>query len=96
MLVKFDKSGKWVVTRFIKDHTHPHTVSSNRPSRNTLLGDGKDKRIQELSMEVERQDRFCELDRGLLIRLLNNVEEQTQVLSSKVEFVVNIVKEFES
>lgn len=28
MLVKVNKSGKWVVTRVVKDHTHPLIVSS--------------------------------------------------------------------
>lgn len=36
MLVKFDKSGKWVVTRFVKDHTHPLVVSSIPPSNNMV------------------------------------------------------------
>lgn len=36
MLVKVDKSGKWVVTRFVKEHTHPLIVSG-RPSRNAMV-----------------------------------------------------------
>ena len=36
MLVKLNKSGKWVVTRFIKDHTHPLVVSG-RPSRGSMV-----------------------------------------------------------
>ena len=36
MLVKLNKSGKWVVTRFVKDHTHPLVVSS-RPSRSSMV-----------------------------------------------------------
>ncbi|XP_059660009.1 protein FAR1-RELATED SEQUENCE 8-like isoform X2 [Cornus florida] len=35
MLVKVNKSGKWVVTRFEKEHTHP-LVISGRPSRNAM------------------------------------------------------------
>lgn len=29
ILVKMEKSGKWVVTRFVKDHNHPLVVCSN-------------------------------------------------------------------
>lgn len=29
ILVKMEKSGKWVVTRFIKDHNHPLVVTAN-------------------------------------------------------------------
>lgn len=36
MLVKVNKSGKWVATRFVKDHTHPMLVSG-QPSRNTMV-----------------------------------------------------------
>lgn len=36
MLVKVSKSGKWIVTRFEKDHTHPLVVSG-RPSRNAMV-----------------------------------------------------------
>lgn len=36
MLAKVNKSGKWAVTRFIKDHTHPLVVS-NRPSQSCMV-----------------------------------------------------------
>lgn len=29
ILVKMEKSGKWVVTRFVKDHNHPLVVTAN-------------------------------------------------------------------
>ncbi|XP_028782717.1 protein FAR1-RELATED SEQUENCE 5-like [Neltuma alba] len=29
ILVKLEKSGKWVVTRFVKDHNHPLIVTAN-------------------------------------------------------------------
>lgn len=93
VLVKISKSGKWVVTRFEKDHTHPLVVST-RPSRNSV--DGKDRRIQELTMELEHQDQLCELYRDQLITFLNNVEEQTEFLSTKIQVVVNTVQSFES
>ncbi|KAJ0051990.1 hypothetical protein Pint_03096 [Pistacia integerrima] len=58
--------------------------------------DIKDRRIQELTMELEHQDQLCELYRGMLIGFLNNVDKQTELLSRKVEVVVNSVKEFEN
>lgn len=36
ILVKVDKSGKWIITRFEKDHTHPLIVSE-RPSWNSVV-----------------------------------------------------------
>ena len=47
-------------------------------------------------MEVEHQDQLCELYRGQLITFLKNVEEQTEVLSTKIEVAVNSVRKVES
>ncbi|XAR60878.1 hypothetical protein NMG60_11034416 [Bertholletia excelsa] len=93
MLVKVNKSGKWVVTRFEKDHTHPLVISS-RPSQNAM--DAKDRRIQELTMELECQDRLCDLYREHIVVFLKNIEEQTDVLSSKIQKVVKNVEEVEA
>nr|GMD15703.1 protein FAR1-RELATED SEQUENCE 5-like [Ipomoea batatas] len=92
MLVKLDKSGKWVVTRFVKEHTHPLIVSG-RPSRNAM--DHKDRRIHELTMELDRQDRLCELYRDQLNTLLKYIEEQIEVVSGKVQVVVSNVNQVE-
>ncbi|XP_031100498.1 protein FAR1-RELATED SEQUENCE 5-like isoform X2 [Ipomoea triloba] len=92
MLVKIDKSGKWVVTRFVKEHTHPLIVSG-RPSRNAM--DHKDRRIHELTMELDRQDRLCELYRDQLNTLLKYIEEQIEVVSGKVQVVVSNVNQVE-
>uniref|UniRef100_A0A5B6YW85 FAR1 domain-containing protein n=1 Tax=Davidia involucrata TaxID=16924 RepID=A0A5B6YW85_DAVIN len=93
MLVKVNKSGKWVVTRFVKEHTHP-LVISGRPSRNAM--DSKDRRIQELTIELERQDRLCDLYREQITTFLQNVEDQTDMLSTKILVVVNNVRELET
>ncbi|CAA2954961.1 FAR1-RELATED SEQUENCE 5-like [Olea europaea subsp. europaea] len=93
MLVKVDKAGKWVVSRFVKEHTHPLVVSG-RPSRNQM--DHKDRRIQVLTLELEHQDKLCALYREQLITLLKNVEEHTELLSSKIQEVVGNVREFET
>ncbi|KAK3003312.1 hypothetical protein RJ639_018334 [Escallonia herrerae] len=93
MLVKVSKSGKWVVTRCVKDHTHP-LVISDRPSRNAM--DSKDRRIQELTTELKHQDQLCALYRGQLITFLKNVEEQTELLSTKIQIAVDNVRECET
>lgn len=46
-------------------------------------------------MELEHQDRLCDLYRGLLFTFMKNFEEQTELLSTKVEVVVNNIREFE-
>ncbi|XP_062081255.1 protein FAR1-RELATED SEQUENCE 5-like [Humulus lupulus] len=93
MLVKVNKSGKWAVTRFEKDHTHPLVVS-DRPSWSPF--DSKDRKIEELTMELEHQDQLCESYRELLLTFLKNIEEQTEMLSTKIRHVVNNIREVET
>ncbi|KAI4354105.1 hypothetical protein L6164_003004 [Bauhinia variegata] len=92
MLVKVNKSGKWVVSRFVKEHTHPLNLPG-RASPSSM--ESKDRKIQELIEELERQDQLCELYRELLNSLLKNVEEQTEMLSKRQEIVISTVKQLE-
>ncbi|KAF7825898.1 protein FAR1-RELATED SEQUENCE 5-like [Senna tora] len=93
MLVKVNKHGKWIVTKFVKEHCHPLQVSGC-PSYVTL--ESKDKKIQDLTRELQHQDQLCQLYRQLLLSLLKNVEEQTEVLSGKIALVVSSVKQLEN
>ncbi|XP_068325333.1 protein FAR-RED ELONGATED HYPOCOTYL 3-like [Pyrus communis] len=90
MLVKLKKSGKWVITRVVKDHTHPLIVSSG----NSM--DAKDMKIAELTLDLEREEQLCGQYRELLLTLLNHVEEETEDIATKVRGVVNYVREFET
>ncbi|XP_024933083.3 protein FAR1-RELATED SEQUENCE 5 isoform X1 [Ziziphus jujuba] len=92
ILVKMEKSGKWVVTRFVKDHNHPLVVTANGFS---TAGD-KDKKIQELTMELEHQERLCSTYREKLLSFMKNVEEQTEELSAKIQLIVENVRKVES
>ncbi|KAF5726547.1 protein FAR1-RELATED SEQUENCE 5 [Tripterygium wilfordii] len=92
ILVKMEKSGKWVVTRFVRDHNHPLVVTSNGYSTE---GD-KDGKIEELTKELEHQEQLCAIYRERLFSFMNNVEEQTEELSSKIQVIVDNVRQFES
>lgn len=91
--IKFDKSGKWVITRFVKEHNHPLVVSP-REARQTL--DEKDKRIQELSSELRNKKRLCAAYQEQLAAFVKIVEDHTQQLSKKVQNTVNNLKEYEA
>lgn len=93
ILVKIEKSGKWVVTRFVKDHNHPLGVST-RERRHKM--DEKDKRIQELTAELRRKKRLCAAYREQLNTLMKDVEEHNELLSAKVQVIVNKMKDVES
>lgn len=93
MLVKLNPSGKWVVTRFEKEHTHT-LVISDRLSRNDL--DSKERKIQALTQELKRQTQLCDLYRQELIAFIESLEDQTETISTKVKVVVNHIRDFEA
>ncbi|KAF3456956.1 hypothetical protein FNV43_RR01611 [Rhamnella rubrinervis] len=90
--VKYDKSGKWVITKFVKDHNHPLVVSP-REARQTM--DEKDKKIQELTAELRNKKRLCATYQEQLTAFMKIVEEHSDLLSKKVQNVVSNLKEFE-
>ncbi|KAM5561955.1 protein FAR1-RELATED SEQUENCE 12-like [Rosa sericea] len=88
--------GKWVVTKFIKEHNHA-LIASKRPKGliEDQIPDDKTK-IEELTREL-----FLERERSTSLRkvidlLFEHIEEHTQDLSKKVQYVVDKVKEIES
>ncbi|KAG6401315.1 hypothetical protein SASPL_138167 [Salvia splendens] len=92
ILFKLEKSGKWVVTRFAKEHNHVLVVTAQEYT-NVL---DKDKRIQELARELQRQEKLCAEYRESLISLLTTVESQADQMSSKILAVVESVKKAEA
>ncbi|XVE78199.1 hypothetical protein DITRI_Ditri13aG0124700 [Diplodiscus trichospermus] len=92
ILVKMEKTGKWVVTRFVKEHNHPLIVTNNGFS---TTGD-KDKKIEELTMELAHQEQLCSAYREKLFTFMNSVEEQTEELSSKIQVIVDTVRKLEA
>ncbi|KAB2622907.1 protein FAR1-RELATED SEQUENCE 5-like [Pyrus ussuriensis x Pyrus communis] len=91
--VKYDKSSKWVITKFIKDHNHPLVVSP-REARQTL--DEKDKKIQELTAELRNKKRLCTTYQEQLTAFTEIVEEYNEQLSKKVQNVRGNIEEFEA
>ncbi|KAK7334447.1 hypothetical protein VNO80_26204 [Phaseolus coccineus] len=91
--IKYEKSGKWMITKFVKDHNHPLVVSP-REARQTM--DEKDKKIQELTAELRHKKRLCATYQEQLTSFMKVVEEHNEKLSTKIHHVVNNLKEFES
>lgn len=92
ILFKMEKSGKWVVTRFVKEHNHSLVVTAHEY---TMVRD-KDKKIQELTQELQRQDQLCVEYRERLLNLLANIEKEADHLSSRVLSVVESVRKAEA
>ncbi|XP_020422798.1 protein FAR1-RELATED SEQUENCE 12 isoform X3 [Prunus persica] len=122
--------GKWVVTRFMKEHTHALTATANKgqkgliadqvpiinqigqlESLHTLCICGIDigmvkyvkfnwlddkTKIEELTRELFLERKQSASLREIVDLLFDHIEEHTQDLSKKVQYVVDKVKEIES
>lgn len=93
VLVKREKPGRWVITKFVRDHNHPLEVSSG--SRRSTP-DEKDRRIRELSLKLNRARQRLAACREQLHVFMGFVEEHTECLSRTVEEVVNNIGKLES
>lgn len=93
ILVKREKPGSWVVTKFVREHNHSLVIS---PGKGQPTPDEKDRRIRELSCELHRANQKLAACRGQLRTLLMYMEEHTQCLSTTVEHVVQNIRQVES
>ncbi|XP_019448280.1 PREDICTED: protein FAR1-RELATED SEQUENCE 5-like isoform X2 [Lupinus angustifolius] len=95
--------GKWVVTKFVKEHSHklmsPSKVPWRGSGKNLVSEDEKDRRIRELSLELynERQKykRRCAAYEEQLNMILNELEKYTEHISEKIADVVRSIREIE-
>ncbi|XP_010268163.1 PREDICTED: protein FAR1-RELATED SEQUENCE 5-like isoform X2 [Nelumbo nucifera] len=58
IMVKREKTGKWVVSRFVKEHNHPLVISSSGNSRRSLL---LSQTPIKVLVRLEEENRTCEL-----------------------------------
>lgn len=91
--VKSDKSGKWVITKFVKDHNHPLVIS---PREARQIMDEKDKRIQELTVELRNKKRLCATYQEQLFAFVKEVEQHSDHLSRRAHIIAHDLREFES
>ncbi|KAJ6338882.1 hypothetical protein OIU76_008361 [Salix suchowensis] len=94
----------WAVTKFIAEHNHalmsPSKVPWRGSAKSMVSEDEKDRRIRELTIELnnekQRCKRRCAAYQEQLRKVLSYVEEHTIHLSNKVQGIVNKVKELEN
>ncbi|XP_025014568.1 protein FAR1-RELATED SEQUENCE 7 isoform X2 [Ricinus communis] len=99
IVVKKEKTGKWVVTRFVKEHNHPLVAIPSNGRRSVLLSqtpDEKDVKIRELTAELQRERKRSAAYQEQLYTVLRDMEEHSNHLSRNIEDVVQSVREIES
>nr|POF21583.1 hypothetical protein CFP56_10795 [Quercus suber] len=80
ILLKREKSGRWVVRKFVRDHNHPLVVQLQK-SRQII--DEKDRKIQELTAELRVKKRLSSAYREQLLKLMKDVEDHNEHLRTK-------------
>lgn len=93
ILLKREKSGRWVVRKFVRDHNHPLVVQLQKSHR---IIDEKDRKIQELTAELRVKKRLSSAYREQLLKLMKDVEDHNEHLRTKVELVFDNLREFEA
>ncbi|KAF9669708.1 hypothetical protein SADUNF_Sadunf14G0135300 [Salix dunnii] len=99
IVVKKEKAGKWVVTRFVKEHNHPLVPTPANGRRTVLLSqtpDEKDIKIRELTAELQRERKRSAAYQEQLDMVLRDMEEHSDHLSRNIDDIVQSVKEIES
>ncbi|PIA29672.1 hypothetical protein AQUCO_05800054v1 [Aquilegia coerulea] len=91
MVVK-NRENEWIVSEIVHQHNHPLGILS----KTITPLDDKDRKIRELSEELQREKKLRIACQNSLNQILKDIEEHTQNLSSKVEVAVTNMKELES
>ncbi|XP_077223086.1 uncharacterized protein LOC143856703 [Tasmannia lanceolata] len=92
IVVKKQSSGKWFLSKFERDHSHPLAPPGKVHCLRSHRGD-KDKTIRELTQELDRVNRKCAWYREHLLMVLKDVDQH---LSKKVEDIRQTIREIES
>ncbi|KAJ8445747.1 hypothetical protein Cgig2_026074 [Carnegiea gigantea] len=96
ILVRKVSSGKWVVTKFVKEHNHPLTPGKGRKERIFDQYPEDHDRIRDLTQQLAMERKRAATYKRHLEMLFEHIEEHNQCLSKKVQDIVDSVREFES
>lgn len=96
ILVRKVSSGKWEITKFVKEHTHPLTPGKGRRDLIYDQYPNEHDKIRELSQQLAIEKRRAATYKRHLEMIFEHIEEHNQSLSKKIKDIVNNVKEMES
>ncbi|KAL7248813.1 hypothetical protein ACSBR1_011067 [Camellia fascicularis] len=96
ILVRKVSSGKWVVTKFVKEHTHPLTPGKGRRDLIYDQYPNEHDKIRELSQQLAIEKKRAATYKRHLEMVFEHIEEHNQSLSKKIEDIVDSVREIES
>ncbi|KAL6185592.1 hypothetical protein ACLB2K_041723 [Fragaria x ananassa] len=95
ILVRKVSSGKWVVTKFVKEHTHPLTPGKGRRDCIYDQYPNEHDKIRELSQQLAVEKKRAATYKRHLDLIFEHIEEHNESLSKKIQHIVDSVKEIE-
>ncbi|GAB2302444.1 hypothetical protein Dimus_039243 [Dionaea muscipula] len=96
ILVRKISSGKWVVTKFVKEHTHPLSPGKGRKDFIFDQYPNEHDKIRELSQQLAVEKKRAATYKRHLEMLFEHIEEHNQSLSKKIQHIVDNVRETEA
>ncbi|CAI0474545.1 unnamed protein product [Linum tenue] len=95
MLVRRVNSGKWMVTKFVKEHTHPLTPGRGRRDCIYDQYPNEHDKIQELSQQLAVEKKRAATYKRHLELIFEQIEEHNECLSNKIRHIVDSVRDME-
>ncbi|CAH1427473.1 unnamed protein product [Lactuca virosa] len=96
VLVRKINSGKWVITKFVKEHTHLLTPGKGRRDLIYDQYPNEHDKIRELSQQLAIEKRRSAAYKRHLEMVFEHIEEHNRSLSKKIQEIVNNVNDMES
>ncbi|KAG9141269.1 hypothetical protein Leryth_001737 [Lithospermum erythrorhizon] len=96
ILVRKVSSGKWVVTKCEKEHTHQLTPGKGRKDLIYDQYPNEHDKIRELSQQLAAEKKRSAIYKRHLEMIFEHIEEYNQSLSKKIEGIVNNVRQIEA
>ncbi|KAL6342626.1 hypothetical protein AAG906_012490 [Vitis piasezkii] len=96
ILVRKVSSGKWVVTKFVKEHTHTLTPGKGRRDLIYDQYPNEHDKIRELSQQLAVEKKRAATYKRHLEMVFEYIEEHNESLSKKIQHIVDSVRDMEN
>ncbi|XP_038712344.1 protein FAR1-RELATED SEQUENCE 6-like isoform X2 [Tripterygium wilfordii] len=96
ILVRKVSSGKWVVTKFVMEHTHPLTPGKGRRDCIYSQYPNEHDKIRELTQQLALEKKRAASYKRHLEMIFEQIEEHNESLSKKIQHIVHAVREVEN
>ncbi|KAL8154826.1 hypothetical protein AgCh_000252 [Apium graveolens] len=96
ILVRKASDGKWIVTKFVKEHTHTLTPGKGRRELMYDQYPNEHDKIKELSQQLAIEKKRAASYKRQLELVFEHIEEHNKCLSNNIQDIVNSMKEMES